>query len=53
VRIRFDRSIDDPSLTLLAWRDGRLRRVEPPPLGAAIEIPIGGGSRVLARETHE
>ena len=41
VRIRFDRPLDDPSLTLLAWGNGRLRRVEPPPLGGVIAIPFG------------
>jgi hypothetical protein len=39
VRIRLDRPLDDPSLTLLAWRDGRLRRVEAPPLGGVITVP--------------
>ena len=38
IRIRFDRSIDDPSMTLLGWSDGRLRRVEPPPVGGSIDI---------------
>jgi hypothetical protein len=38
IRIRFDRSIDDPSMTLLGWSDGRLRRVEPPPIGGSIDI---------------
>ena len=39
VRIHFDRSLEDPSLTLLAWQDGRLRRVEPPPVGGSIAVP--------------
>ncbi len=41
VRFRFDRPLDDPSITLLAWRDGRLRRVPPPPVGEAIEVRPG------------
>lgn len=36
VRIRFDRVLDDASLVLLAWRDGRLRRVAPPAIGETI-----------------
>jgi hypothetical protein len=39
VRIRFDRALDDPSLTLLAWRNGRLRRVDPPLVGGAVALP--------------
>ena len=45
VRLRFDRSLDDPTLTLLAWSDGRLRRVAPPPVGGRITIPFGGKPR--------
>jgi hypothetical protein len=47
VRFRFDRSLDDPSLTLLAWHDGRLRRVDPPPVGGTIEISseVDGGAQ--------
>lgn len=41
VRLRFDvdRPLEDPSLRFLAWRDGRLARVEPPPIGAATVLP--------------
>jgi hypothetical protein len=39
LRIRLDRSLDDPSLTLLAWRDDRLRAVEAPPVGGAFRVP--------------
>jgi hypothetical protein len=44
VRIRFDRPLDDPSLTLLAWGNGRLRRVEPPPVGGVIAVPLGAAA---------
>jgi hypothetical protein len=39
VRFRFTQPLDDPSLTLLTWEDGRLRRVEPPPIGATLVLP--------------
>jgi hypothetical protein len=39
VRIRFDRPLDDPSVTLLAWREERLRLVESPPVGGTIAFP--------------
>lgn len=38
VRFDFEQSLDDPSLTLLAWRDERLRRVPPPAVGEAITL---------------
>jgi hypothetical protein len=37
--IHLDRALDDPSLTLLAWRDDRLRAVEAPPIGGAVTLP--------------
>jgi hypothetical protein len=39
VVFRFDRSLDDPSLWLLTWRDGRLRHVAPPPVGQVVAGP--------------
>jgi hypothetical protein len=33
IEVRFPRSLDDPSLVLLEWRKGRLRRAQLPPLG--------------------
>jgi hypothetical protein len=39
VVFRFDRSLDDPSLWLLTWRDGRLRHVVPPPVGQEMSGP--------------
>ncbi|MBN2358234.1 MAG: hypothetical protein JXR83_02195, partial [Deltaproteobacteria bacterium] len=38
VEFKFDRSLDDPALWFLGWRDGRLRRVEQPPVGGAISL---------------
>lgn len=46
VRIRLDRPLDVPSLTLLAWSDGRLRRVEPPPVGGVIFVPFSSAGRI-------
>ena len=46
IRFRFDRPLDDPSLTLLAWSAGRLRRVAPPPVGGTIVVPFGGEPRM-------
>ena len=39
VAFRFDRSLDDPALRLLVWKDGRLRRVPPPTDGETLELP--------------
>jgi hypothetical protein len=46
IEVRFPSRLDDPSLVLLEWRGGRLRRAELPPLG-----PGGspGASKRLAR----
>ena len=38
-----DRPLDDPSLRLLAWRDGALRRVAVPRVGGVVEIPRSKG----------
>jgi len=38
VEIHFDRSLDDPSIRLLAWRDGRLKALSPPRIGESVEI---------------
>lgn len=35
--------LDDPGLVLLAWRDGRLRRIAPPAVGEAVELPWSPG----------
>jgi hypothetical protein len=39
VELRFDRSLDDPSLYLMAWQHGRLRHVPPPQLGQVLIVP--------------
>ena len=41
VRFRFERPLDDPSLTLLAWGGDRLRKVVPPPVGGTIALQDG------------
>ncbi|XYI03868.1 hypothetical protein ACMHYB_30545 [Sorangium sp. So ce1128] len=35
--------LEDPGLVLLAWRDGKLRRVAPPAVGETIELPWSPG----------
>ncbi|WP_437977233.1 hypothetical protein WMF11_09425 [Sorangium sp. So ce295] len=35
--------LEDPGLVLLAWREGKLRRVAPPPVGATVELPWSPG----------
>lgn len=40
VRFTFARSLEDPDLVLLHWRDGRLRRYAPPPIGASQLLPV-------------
>jgi hypothetical protein len=39
VVFRFDRSLDDPTLVLLMWKDGRLQPVEAPAIGATLDVP--------------
>jgi hypothetical protein len=39
VRFQFDRSLDDPSVTLLGRRDDHLERVAVPRIGETLEIP--------------
>jgi hypothetical protein len=39
VEFTFDRSVDDPSIVLMAVLDGGLRRVEPPPVGSTLRLP--------------
>jgi hypothetical protein len=36
--VTFDRSVDDPSIALLVWRDGALRALAPPALGQAVLV---------------
>ncbi len=39
VEFTFDVPLDDPSLRLVAWREGRLKAVTPPPVGESILVP--------------
>jgi hypothetical protein len=39
VEFTFDRSLDDPSIILMAVLDGRLQRVESPPVGETLRLP--------------
>jgi hypothetical protein len=39
VSFQFTRPLDDPSLVLLTFRDGGLRRLTIPPVGTVIELP--------------
>jgi len=39
VEFTFDRSLDDPSMVLMAVLDGRLQRVKSPPVGATLRLP--------------
>jgi hypothetical protein len=44
---RLDRPLDDPSLALLAWRDGKIERITPAEVSNGLSIawskgPIGG-----------
>jgi hypothetical protein len=39
VRFRFDRSLDDPSLRWLVYRDGEYRPFVPPKLGSEVVLP--------------
>src|SRR5207237_295412 len=38
LRFTFDRALDDPSLVLLTWRDGALRRIELPKVGSTVAL---------------
>jgi hypothetical protein len=39
VTFTFDRSLDDPSLRWLAWKDGGFVPFTPPPLGQRVSVP--------------
>jgi hypothetical protein len=41
--IEMRRSLDDPELPLLVWRDGRLERLAMPAVGSTIELPWSPG----------
>ena len=39
VRFVFNEALDSPAYRFLAWQDGRLARIVPPPVGETIELP--------------
>jgi hypothetical protein len=43
----FDCPLEDPSLRLLVWRDGRLRRFTPPAIGEAVVLHVEGAIPLL------
>lgn len=43
VAFEFDRSIDDPTLHFIQWRDKGLRKAKMPAVGEALEIPRSNG----------
>ncbi len=44
VAFRFDRSLDDPSLVFVMWKDGRLQPAAAPAIGAALDVPWDGAT---------
>jgi len=38
VEFEFDHSLDDESYRFLVWRDGRLHRIEAPPVGQSVRV---------------
>lgn len=38
IAFRFRRSLDAPGTVFLVWKDGRLRRFEPPPVGESVDV---------------
>jgi len=48
LEVELHRSLDDPAVVLLIWRDRKLERLTPPGIGETIEVPWSPGpSRVL------
>ena len=39
----FDGSLDDPTYYFAAWKDGALRRIELPRVGASLDLPFERG----------
>jgi hypothetical protein len=39
VTFRFERSLDDPALLFMMWKDGRLQPVAAPAVGATLDVP--------------
>lgn len=38
IEARFDRSLEDPTLWFVEWRDGVLKRMKPPAIGASVKL---------------
>jgi hypothetical protein len=38
-----DRALDDPSVALLAWRNGKIERIAASELSGSVEIPWSAG----------
>jgi hypothetical protein len=47
VNVHFDRALEDPSVALLVWREGRLRALRLPSVGEPIRIPWSSGPGFL------
>ena len=43
IDVVFDVPLEDPALHLMTWRDGRLARLSPPPVGASVDLPWSPG----------
>lgn len=43
IDVKVDVPLDDPTLTFLTWRDGRLVRFVPPSVGASVDMPRSDG----------
>ncbi len=39
VRFEFNRRLDDPSYQFLAWSQGHMGRIDPPPIGGRVTLP--------------
>lgn len=39
IELKFDQSLEDPSLLFMAWNENRLRHIQPPPVGQSILLP--------------
>lgn len=44
IEARFDRSLDDPSVWCIEWRDGKLRKRTLPRIGESVRIPYQRGA---------
>lgn len=40
VALRYALPLDDPKMSFLSWRDGRMARWEPPEVGACVVVPL-------------